>query len=137
MDDNEHDSRTDDAPREAVDAEAEPEAVGFDGEPPPLPLGPPFAFSDVKLLDRAQGSDGCFASVVCDVCDQPFRINLLTSGYKVCPTDGCGTRFTTCLMVGHDDNDSLFADMVGQVLQANGIATVADDDDDDDEDDDE
>lgn len=111
-------------------AEAEPEAPY--AEAPRLPLGPPFAFSDAELLDRGDRSDGCFASVVCSDCREPFLINLLTPGYKRCP--GCDTRYTTALVVAHHDNDEVFADTVAQVLHANGVeipgVDLPDDDDD-------
>jgi hypothetical protein len=118
-------------------AEAQPEAPAFP-EVPAFPLGPPFAFSDAKLIDRQAGSDGCFASLLCDECEQPFRLNLLTAGYKVCPTPDCGARYTSALVVCHDDNADLFTDVIEQVLTANGVQLPElDDDDRDDDDDDE
>lgn len=118
-------------------AEALAEAPPFP-EVPSFPLGPPFAFSDAQLIDRQAGSDGCFASLVCDECKQPFRLNLLTAGYKVCPTPDCGARYTSALVVCHDDNADLFTDVIEQVLTANGIELPEppDDDDDDEPDDD-
>lgn len=119
-------------------AEAQPESMAVP-EIPSFPLGPPFAFSDAKLIDRQAGADGCFASILCDDCEQPFRLNLLTAGYKRCPTQGCEARYTSALVVCHDDNADLFTDVIEQVLTANGVQLpdlVDDDDDPDDGDDD-
>lgn len=82
--------------------EANPDGDG-DEDDDRVPIGEPFALSgDCGLLDG-----GSYAAVACEACGTHFRMNLLTSGYKVCP--GCGLRYTSVLLVSLEDDDEIMS----------------------------